>query len=152
MNRFWSKVDVRQPDSCWPWQAYRARKGYGIVRWAGRNQKAHRVAYQLEVGEIPAGLFVCHRCDNPPCVNPAHLFLGTTQDNTRDMMEKGRGTDNSGEKNPRAKLTWEEVEEIRARRDACSQKELAEAFGVSVATINQILVHRTWRRRERAAA
>lgn len=66
-------------------------KGYGVLRDGGKTKLAHRVAYELHVGEIPAGLFVCHSCDNPRCIQPTHLFLGTNGDNVRDMMQKGRG-------------------------------------------------------------
>jgi hypothetical protein len=85
---FWAKVDVSDSASCWPWTGHRDARGYG--RTTKRSTTAHRVAWEVTHGEIPAGLFVCHRCDNPPCCNPAHLFLGTAGDNARDMAAKGR--------------------------------------------------------------
>lgn len=90
-TRFWSYVDKRCPDECWPWtRTRRHRRGYGGV-WDGvRWTHAHRVAYRLARGPIPDGMEVCHHCDNPTCCNPRHLFLGTQLDNMRDMDRKGR--------------------------------------------------------------
>src|SRR4051812_22074657 len=88
MERFWSKVD--KTGECWLWTAYRDAAGYGRFGLAGKVQKAHRVSYELAVGPIPAGAHVLHSCDNPPCVNPDHLRVGSRIDNMRDKFMRGR--------------------------------------------------------------
>lgn len=94
-DRFWSKVDQQGPDDCWPWLAATFRNGYGAFVVGGRKGSmttAHRTAWELANEQrVPEGLFVCHRCDNRPCCNPRHLFLGSQEDNMRDMLSKGRG-------------------------------------------------------------
>ena len=132
-------------DGCWEWIAYKDGGGYGIIKIDGKKQKAHRVAYRLYVGEIPDGMCVCHRCDNPGCVNPGHLFLGTMADNMRDCENKGRRVHPSGEKNGRAKLTEAQVVEIRVRySEGDTQSELAKEFGVTQTAISHIVYGRNW--------
>jgi hypothetical protein len=88
--RFWSKVRQDNPDSCWPWPGEKSDGGYGRFTVRGRRYRASRLAWELAHGPIPKGLLVCHDCDNPPCCNPKHLFLGTHADNVQDRVEKGR--------------------------------------------------------------
>lgn len=132
-ERLWSRVDKK--GECWVWLGHRGRAGYGYI---GRGRKSegialvHRVAYELEVGPIPDGLFVCHRCDNPPCVRPDHLFVGTQQDNMRDALLKGRTRGASGLRNWNARLTSEEVARVR-QLDAAGmeRKKTARLFGIT---------------------
>lgn len=88
-EKFWARV--ARSDGCWLWTGGTGPRGYGVVRYQGAAFRAHRLAWILTHGPIPEGLFVCHHCDNPPCCNPAHLFLGTGADNMRDMANKRRG-------------------------------------------------------------
>ena len=134
-------------EGCWEWRAFKNSKGYGALYFNGRQRLAHRVAYQLYVGEIPAGLCVCHRCDNRGCVNPTHLFLGTQADNVHDCEDKGRDVHPFGEKHGRSKLTNEQIIEIRARHsDGAQNVDLAKEFGVSQPTISMIVCGHTWTR------
>lgn len=123
---------------CWLWTAGWDRYGYGML--AG-NVKAHRRSYELHVGEIPAGLCVCHKCDTPACVNPDHLFLGSNRDNVADMRAKGRAI--QGEAVHKAKLTEANVREILASLLPCH--ELASLYGVSDTAISYIKLGKTWR-------
>ena len=142
-ERFESKFT--KSDGCWEWNAGKVRDGYGQFRIAGLMQKAHRVAYQLYVGEIPAGLYVCHRCDNPGCVNPGHLFLGTKSDNNRDRKNKGRSAHQFGEKNGRSKLSDVQAVEIMVKHnEGASVVDLAKEFGVAHQTISNIVCGRNW--------
>lgn len=127
---------------CVLWAGHRDAAGYGI---AGRA-KAHRLAWIVANGPIPDGLCICHHCDNPPCINPAHLFLGTICDNNVDRMVKDRGT--FGERVHTARLTVDQVTEIRKRHamGAVGPIMLAKEYGVAEATIFKLLSRRSWRR------
>lgn len=149
-DRFWSGVDRSSgPDACWPWKRGRKRHGYGSFAVSKtRIVIAHRFAWELTNGD-PGELLVCHRCDNPPCCNPAHLFLGTSKDNVQDAIVKGRPgfvpPVRHGEKNHATKLSADSVREIRARAAAGQRhREIGERFGVSDVTVSSIVRRKTW--------
>jgi hypothetical protein len=139
-ERFWSKVAKSAgPDACWLWTAS-LNNGYGAYSLSvGRNALAHRIAYEDAAGPIPQGAHVLHRCDNPRCVNPAHLFLGTHSDNVRDMVTKRRHA--RGETHAGAKLSDVDVTAIRCLGviGAHTQRDLAAMFGVSRPHISKVL-------------
>lgn len=142
--RFWSLVD--KTGECWLWLGSKKSRGYGRIMLEGVVYHAHRLSYQLQFGPIPSDLCVCHDCpdgDNTSCVNPAHLFLGSTGDNTRDASEKGRMA--HGERHHSAKLTAEKVREIRRlRSEGASERVLAAVFDVSSTAIHRLLHRVTW--------
>lgn len=136
--RFWAKVD--KSEECWIWTGSRQYSGYGRFGGsAGHPVGAHRFAYELTYGPIPDGLFVCHRCDNPPCVRPDHLFLGTVTDNNRDTDSKGRTS--HGEAHPSAKLSDQDVRDIRrlAAEEQLSSITLGRRYEVNPRTIRSIV-------------
>lgn len=119
--------------------------GYGQFSFSGKHYRAHRVAYEVAKGKIPAGMFVCHTCDNPSCVNPDHLFLGTHSDNMLDMHKKRRGPRICGENNGRAKLSIANIERIKAlHQSGRSQASLARELGVAQATISRVINGKRW--------
>lgn len=149
-NRFWEKVSVREQNVCWPWMGATIRYGYGIIDElrSTPNRRvlyAHRISWELHFGKIPDGLSVLHHCDNPPCVNPAHLFLGTMSDNMADMRRKGRHI--MGTMFPWAKLTPNKVLQIRNRYALgdITIRELAKQFHVSASNIGLIVRHLAWK-------
>lgn len=148
MNRFWSKVDIGSDDQCWIWKARKetTKFQYGRFSFNGRNEHAHRVSYLLSNGEIPKGLYVLHTCDNPTCVNPKHLFLGTSTDNMRDMESKGRGRHPSLENGSKAKLTNDQAAEIFTRGNHGEKRcDLAKEFGISSVAVSYICIGRNWK-------
>lgn len=145
VERFWSKAGVTDPSLCWMWRASKDHHGYGIFSYHGARTTAHRVAYELSSGPIPDGLSVCHTCDHPACVNPAHLFAATYAENMADMRAKGRGT--HGEKHNFAKLSEKQVIDIRLKHSigATTQKELAEEYAVHQTTIFAVVHRINWK-------
>lgn len=140
---FESRLREDPNTGCIEWQGSRDRDGYGTLRSGRKDHKAHRVAYEKAHGPIARGLSVCHRCDNPPCCNPAHLFLGTPRDNTHDAVRKGRNA--RGARNGHTKLNDAAVRHIRALvADGRSQEEVGRLYGVGQTAISSIVRRRTW--------
>lgn len=168
LARFWAKVKVG--DGCWEWVANRNPAGYGLLKVEGRMMSAHRLSWELLRGRIPDGIQVLHHCDNPSCIRPDHLFLGTQSDNLNDMVRKGRGLtaeqqaairhpkgdDHWQRKHPElvkrgtnhhaAKLDDDKVRAIRkAHAEGRTDLQLAREYGVSEGTIHFIVKGQTWK-------
>lgn len=148
-DRFWEKVRKAGPDECWEWQAATNEKGYGrLTAGRGVNLKAHRVAYALSNGgELDADKHVLHRCDNPPCCNPRHLFIGSGKDNTRDMMQKGRQSKpphRFGEDHHNAKFDAKTARKII--KDSRTLQAIADDHGISWMTVFRLKHRKTWKR------
>lgn len=174
-KRFWMKVKMKSQNDCWTWTAGRNGSGYGAFKANGGQHAAHRVSYELSFGKIQEGLFICHRCDNPVCVNPRHLFVGTHKDNMKDMSTKGRSASGErhisrlhperlargdrhgshlhpervprGERNGNAKMTSEKVRQIREALliEGVVQKEIAKQFGVSAHAVSKLNRNKSWK-------
>lgn len=158
-RRLWNKVDCCGPDECWNWQAGADSGHYGVFSLNGKSIRATRVVWMLTNGPIPKGMFVCHRCDHPPCCNPKHLFLGSPGQNIRDAVSKnrmatglrhGRYTrpENSarGTGHANAKLTEANVRAIRTEKAAgYSLRQLSAKYGVTRAVITAVSSRRTWK-------
>lgn len=138
---------------CWVWTGATDRGGYGHVtrkrNGRFRTLATHRLSYECHIGEVPRGMMVLHRCDNPPCCNPEHLFLGTAADNVADALMKGRlkappERDNSGESNGRVILTTESATQVLTLKGKLPQRQIARLFGVSRATVARIHRRERW--------
>lgn len=161
-NRFWSRVD--KSGNCWEWTGHKTKDGYGRLFRNGKTVRAHRLSYEIHIGQIPEGMSICHHCDNPCCVNPDHLFAGTTADNVADREEKGRSNVESrsgdnhwmtrkpwriahGRTMMRSHLTDEMVMKIKIRYadGGVTQRKLATDWGISYKNMNLILTGKTWK-------
>lgn len=153
-KRFWNKV--KKTESCWIWTAAKLVDGYGQLsrgsqafdRIYPKMVRANIASWIIHKGHIPEGMCVCHNCpggDNPSCVNPDHLWLGTKKDNSQDCSKKNRWGDRKGENSTRHKLTWKQVEEIRADNRKTSARKLAIFYGVSRAAIRFVLSGHSWK-------
>lgn len=154
----WSKVEKKGPNECWPWNGYKNEDGYGRTWINDKGYYAHRVIFNLAFPNViqlsaPQDTdetgFLLHKCDNPSCCNPSHLFVGTHADNMADKVKKGRAADFSGDKGPRCKLTMEQANEIRQRRkNGISAKQLAVESGISLSSIKTLLAGKSYIQKE----
>jgi hypothetical protein len=156
MERFWEKVKVGSSARCWEWQAARDGCGYGKLG----DDRAHRVSWRIHHGEIPDGMFVLHRCDNPCCVNPSHLYVGTKKDNAQDRERRGRSNHATGQRhgrythphqtrgarNGRAKLTEQQVRELLDAyfKQGIRKAELARQYNLSKTSVGRIVSGKLW--------
>jgi hypothetical protein len=154
-DRLLRNIKINSETNCWEWQLARSPRGYGLLTVrspqspTGRAQlRANRASWLAFKGDIPSGILICHQCDNPPCVNPAHLFLGTPKDNNDDAIRKGRarmGCYAVGEANVAAKLTTDDVREIRRLLSLnVVQRRIADRFDVAPSVICEISKRRAW--------
>jgi hypothetical protein len=141
-NLFWKKVNIKSPEECWLWLGCKYER-YGKYS----HQTAHRVAYYLYTGHKPTSEeYICHTCDNPMCVNPHHLFLGTQYENMQDMVRKGRNAPTDGENNARHKLSKNDVIEIRRLKSVgVKRRNILKEFPIGTAQYSRIILNKSWK-------
>lgn len=150
ITSFYDRIKKDKKTGCWNWQGCKDPTGYGAIKIKGVKYGTHRVSYRLTHGSFDFDLFVCHHCDNPSCVNPSHLFLGTRADNMKDAAEKGRltSTFSLGEVNARSKLTRRQILKIRRIHadpaNKLNHEEIAKLFNVSRGHIGRIVRKDRW--------
>lgn len=150
-ERFWRRVE-QDTDGCWEWQGVISRFGYGLLRIGSKWARVHRISWEIHFGQIPEGIFVCHHCDNRKCVRPDHLFLGTAQDNIRDMVSKKRDVNSThpelhprGETHGRAVLNDNLVRQIRALHlTGMNCGEIGRLLGVKRSTVGNVTEGKRW--------
>jgi hypothetical protein len=136
---------IKKENQCWIWCGYISKHGYGVSSYRSKSFLSHRLSWVLFKGFLPKELDVCHHCDNPKCVNPDHLFLGTAKDNIRDCFNKKRKS-HKGEKHPRAKIQEKDVIKIfELRKNGWTHQKLADRFKLKQGTISNILHRRIWK-------
>lgn len=135
---------AKQEGACWLWQGCFGKDGYGVIGVGKHQKRTHRVAYECFVGEIPNGMLVCHTCDQPACVNPNHLFLGTAKENYDDMVEKGRKRAAMRDNRPSSNIKQKDIQSlIEMRKSGKTLKEISVLYGVSFQTVSRIYLQET---------
>jgi len=128
-------------NGCWIWQGTIQGAGYGQIGWKNKLYSAHKFSYESFIAKVPKGMFVCHTCDNPLCVNPLHLFIGTPKQNSQDAVRKKRIA--HGERQGASKLTENQVRAIR--KDPRTQQEIADEYGIDRTNVSQIKLRKSWK-------
>lgn len=137
-SRYWEYVDVKNEEECWEWIGTKTAAGYGVIYWENQLRYAHRLSLEFDGRPVPSRWHACHTCDNPPCVNPKHLFPGTPHENVKDKVSKGRHI--YGENHPNSKLSDTDVLEIRKlASEGVWQSDLAKQFNVHHSHISDIV-------------
>jgi len=144
-NKIKSYIEINDND-CWVWKKSKQKQGYGVITYKRKVQLAHRVSFKIFNGYLPDDLYVCHKCDNPSCCNPDHLFLGTNSDNIKDAFSKGRVYRPKGEDHYYSKLKESDVVEIRelAKKNVDKQK-IADKFKISLSHADNVIRRRSWK-------
>ena len=142
--RFWSKVERRGADECWPWLAFIDASGYGRLGLLGGAERAHRMSLWIASGERPTG-FVCHKCDVRHCVNPGHLYVGNAATNHSDMVHRGRRHNHVGSAHGRAKITEDQARAILASKGIRTQVSLAAEYGITQSNVSAIHRRAGWK-------
>lgn len=143
-ERFWKKVD--KSSNCWVWTASKSKRGYGHFKIHSKVWQAHRYSWLIHYGYIPKGLCVCHVCDDPACVNPGHLWIGTQLENMQDKIKKGRLRVGIGERHGHSKLSNKQVLKIRAiYSKGVTRASLAQKYRVTPANIGNVVNRKTWK-------
>ncbi len=143
LARFWAKIEMRGPDDCWPWTASKNEEGYGTFFACGLYMRASHMALLIDGRPRPGRLLALHSCDNPPCVNPNHLYWGTDKQNTEDKRARGRFNNAKGSRAGNAKLNEEKVKDILT--NSLTLMECAEKYGVTFSLIGSIRRRRIWK-------
>ena len=138
----WKYINKGSLNDCWEWIKSLNTGGYGKIKINGKTYRSHRIVYELTFGKIPDGLLVCHKCDNPPCCRPSHLFLGSHSDNRKDAQNKNRVA--YGERCLLSKLTKKDVQKMRKVSSGKSLRELATMFGTCRSNVHAIIHNKTW--------